>query len=328
MVMGNDVETVPEVPSPQRKMRAREALKQGFRLARRTRQAVWVLLLANLGLAALAALPIYRGILRFTGHSLMSSRLAAGFSVDWLTDFSFNSPGSLGRYALWIGLLALLAIPMNSVLSGGVLARFRHPEQNYSLGDFFRNTCRYASRLLWLAVVGLVCYWLVFWALNQGLGGRVDRWTRYWLDDRPVFWAKLGVVALVLVGLGFVNLVMDFARVKLVMEDGTGVLQAFLASLGFSIGRFRRAFIVYALPALGGLALLAVYRLVVPWHAVNATGIAGSLEQYREPFVLALLFLGQQLVMFGRYWFRVATWASEWSLYAGTRPAAPLEEAS
>lgn len=308
-------------------MSAREALRQGFRLSRRTRQAVWVLLLANLGLAALAALPLYRGLLRFTGHSLMSGALAAGFSADWLTDFNFNSPGSLDRYALWIGLLGLLAIPMNSVLSGGALARFRQPERDDSLGDFLRNTARYASRLLWLTAVGLVCYGLVFWGVNQGLGSRVDRWTRDWLTDRPVFWAKLGVGVLVLSGLLFVNLVLDFARVKLVMEDGTSVPQAFLASLGFSIARFRRALTVYALPALGGIALLAVYRLVVPWKAVSATGTAGSLEPYREPLVLALLFLGQQLVMFGRYWFRVATWASEWSLYAGTRAAAPSDEA-
>ncbi len=324
--MGNDAVTIPEEAPG--KMGAWQALRQGFAMARRARQAVWVLLLANLGLAALAALPLYRGILRFTGHSLASGRLAAGFSIDWLTDFSINSPGSLDRYAIWIGLLALLAIPMNSVLSGGVLARFRHPESKYTLSDFFRNTVRYAWRLLWLAVVGLICYWLVFWGLNQGLGGRVDRWTRFWLDDRPVFWLKLGVVALVAIGLGFVNLVMDYARVKLVMDEHSNVPQAFLASLGFSLARFRRAVTVYVLPMLGGLALLGIYRLIVPWKAVNSTGMAGSLEQYREPFVLALLFLGQQLIMFGRYWFRVATWASEWSLYAGTRPAPPPEEIS
>ncbi len=307
-------------------MNARSALKQGFGLAWRSRSVVWILLLVNLAIAALAALPIYQGILRFSGHSVVSDTLSTGFSTDWLTDFAFNSPGSLSRYAqviLWFGLLSL---PVNSILAGGVLGRFLTPDQAYTAGDFFRSARRYAWRMLWLMVIGLVCYWAVFRVVNQGLGHRADRWMEDWLDERPVFWVKLGVTALVLAGLGFVNLVLDFARVRLVMDEGTSVLQAFLASLGFSLARFRRAVTVYALPSLGGVALLIIYRLVVPWSAVNTTGTAGSLEQVREPFVLALLFLGQQLIMFGRYWFRVAAWAGEWSLYSGLRPEVPPDE--
>lgn len=301
-------------------MNSRTAIRQGLSLAWRSRSVVWILLLVNLAVAALAALPIYQGILGFTGHSLMSGKLASGFSPDWLTDFSINSPGSLQRYArviLWFGLLSL---PVNAVLAGGVLGRFLAPDRKYSTGDFFRNVRRYAWQLLSLMVIGVICYWAVFRVVNQALGHRADEWTRDWLSDRSIFWVKLGVTALVLLGIGWVNLVMDYARVKLVMEEGTGFLEAFFASLGFSLGRFRRAVTVYVIPSLGGIALLVLYRLVVPWHAVNATGTAGSLEQYREPFVLALLFLGQQLIMFGRYWFRVATWASEWSFCAGLKP--------
>jgi hypothetical protein len=304
-------------------MNSRTAIKEGLKLARRSRSVVWILLLVNLALAALAALPIYNGILRFTGHSLMSKTLASGFSPGWLTDFAFNSPGSLGRYAgviLWFG---LLAIPVNSVLAGGVLARFLAPERKYSMGDFFRNTRLYAWRMLWLMVVGLVCYWAIFRVVNQWLGHRADLWTQDWLSDRSVFWVKLGVTALVLLGLTLVNLVLDYARVMLVSVEGTSVLEAFLASIGFSLGRFRRALTVYALPSLCGVALLVVYRFIVPWSAVNATGAAGSLEQYREPLILALLFLGQQLIMFGRYWFRVATWAGEWSFFSSTRLKVP-----
>jgi hypothetical protein len=307
-------------------MNSRTAIKQGFALAWRSRSVVWILLVANLVIAALAALPIYQGILRFTGHSLMSERLAAGFSPDWLTDFTFNSPGSLGRYAgviLWFG---LLAIPVNSVLAGGVLGRFLAPERKYSTGDFFRSVRRYAWQMLGLMVVGLICYWGVFRLVNQMLGHRADLYTRDWLSDRSVFWIKLGVAALVILALLFVNLVLDYARVMLVSVEGISVLEAFLGSIGFSLGRLRRAVTVYALPSLGGIALLVVYRFAVPWTAVNATGGAGSLQQYREPLILALLFLGQQLIMFGRYWFRVATWAGEWNFHASTRPPAPEDE--
>jgi hypothetical protein len=306
-------------------MRARAAIKQGFTLARRGRSAVWVLFFANLGLAAVAGLPIYRGILRFTGHSLMSQRLVQGLSVNWLTDFAINSPGSLSRYAEMIALFGLLSILVNTLLAGGVLSRLREIEGPFSLAIFFRATARYAWRLIRLMILGLICYWIVFRLVNQSLGDYVGRWTAPWQDERAVFWARLAVTILLLFGLCMVNLVVDYARVKLVMEDGSSAVEAFLSSLGFCLGRFRRAVTVYALPSLAGFALLGVYWLVVPWHWVNAAGAAPG-APYREPLIVALLFIGQQLVMFGRYWFRVATWASEWSYYSGTRPLPPADE--
>jgi len=295
------------------------ALRQGFRMGRRAGTAVWVLLLVNLGLAALAGLPIYRGILRFTGHSLVSQELLRGFSVDWLTDFRFNSPGSLERYAAVIAYAGLLSILVNGVLAGGVLARLRDLGMPQGLRDFFRDAARYAWRMIRLMIIGLICYWIVFRLLNQGLSNLVDKWTRGSLDDRPEFWAQLLVGVLTLVGLVFVNLVMDYARIKLVLEDEPSAIEAFLASLGFSLGRLRRALAVYALPSLCGIALLGLYRLVLPWGLIDASLASAGGWRFREPLVLALLFIVQQAVMFGRYWFRLATWASEWSYYSGSK---------
>jgi hypothetical protein len=293
------------------------SVRQGLSITRRSTSAVAILFLANLIVAALAGFPIYRGIQRFTGHSLMSRELARGFSVDWLTDFTFNSPGSFDRYATVIVCMGLVSLVLNSILAGGVLTRFKAPELKYSLADFFRHTGHYAWRLLRLLVIGLICYWIVFKLLNEMLGQRVDRWTGNWADDRSVFCARLAVSLLVVLGLGFVNLVMDYARVRLVLEEGTGAIQAFLASLGFSLARLRRAIGVYVVPSFCGLALLGVYRLLFPWSFFNAT-IAGGAHS-RVLLALAGLFVVQQVVMFARYWFRVATWASEWSLYASAR---------
>jgi len=297
------------------------SVRQGLSITRRTRSAVGILFLANLAIAALAAFPIYRGIQRFTGHSLTGRELARGFSVDWLTDFAFNSPGSFDRYATVIICMGFVSLALNSILAGGVLTRFKAPDLEYSLGDSFRDTGHYAWRLLRLLLIGLICYWIVFKLLNEKLGQLVDHWADNWADDRPVFWAHLAVSLLVVLGLAFVNLVMDYARVRLVLEEGTGAIQAFLASLGFSLGRLKGAIGVYIVPSSVGLALLGVYRLLFPWGFVNAT--IGGGPHIRELLALASLFVVQQAVMFGRYWFRVATWASEWSYYSSTRRPLP-----
>ena len=306
----------------------RTAVRQGFTLARQARSAVWVLFAANMGLAIVAGLPIYHGMLRVTSHSLMSQKLATGFSVNWLTDFAFNNPGSLAHYAQFIAALGLVALPLNAFLAGGVLTRFHDPQSPFRLGAFFRDCGRYAWRMLFLMAIALAGYWAVFHFVQAGLANRVDRTTYYWMDDRTVFLLKLGVGLLLLLALALVNLVIDYTRVRMVFNEGSGVLESFLAALGFSIRHLPSAVAVYALPSLGGLALLGVYRLLVPWHLLNAALAGNSTASSEAALALALLFIGQQLVIFGRYWFRVATWAGEWSLYAGTRPPAKPAEVS
>jgi hypothetical protein len=305
---------------------ARASIRQGFRLARRAKSAVFILFTANLLLAAVAGLPIYQGMINFTSHSLMGRKLLTGFSYNWFTDFIFNSRGEIGQYAQFIMVMGLIAMPVNAILAGGVLTRFQRPKERVHLGTFFRDCGRYAWRMLWLMILALFAYWAVFRFVLAGLGGKVDRLTLYWMNDRSAYVPHLGVGLLVLMALVFVNLVVDFAKVRIVLAD-SGVLESFLAALGFSIFRIKRAVVVYAGPALCGIGLLGIYRLVTPWHLIRAALGDTTKVSYETSVVLAALFVGQQLVMFGRYWFRVATWGSEWSFYAGVRaPAKPPEE--
>jgi hypothetical protein len=298
-----------------RLMNVGRAIRQGFTQAKRAKTGVWVLFLVNLGLAVLAALPIYQDILEVTRHSRMSQVLAAGLSPDWLTDFNSSHPGAMAAYAHRFMIYGLAAIFLNTLLAGGVLGAFQ-PGPAQSLSGFIHD-CRYYSwRLLRLMAIGLTCYWIVFRLFNQGLGDLADHWTQYWLEDRSVFWVKLIPVILTLAGLLVVNLVVDFARVRLIAEDGSSAVQAFLGATGFALGHLGRALAVYTIPSLCGVALLAAYLLVTPHsEAASTASVAASASGWSEPLRLALLFFFQQAVILGRFWFRVATWGSEWSLY-------------
>lgn len=307
---------------------ARESIRQGFRLARRARSAAFMLFAANLFLAVVAGLPIYQGMLNFTSHSQMSRKLLTGFSYNWLVDFLFNNRSSVEVYAQFIMILGLIALPVNAILAGGVLARFQRQQERFRLGTFFRDCGRYAWRMLWLMLFALLAYWVIFRYVLAGLGGYVDRTTLYWMNDRSAFVAHLVVGIVVLLALAFVNLVIDFAQVRIVFGEGSGAVESFLAALGFCIGRLSRAAAVYAFPSLLGIAMLGIYRLVTPWHMIHLALGNTSKTSYEVAIVLAALFVGQQLVMFFRYWFRVATWASEWSFFASTRPPAKAPEST
>ncbi len=300
-------------------MTTTRAIVQGLGVARRSGRAVWVLFFVNLGLAAATALPVYRGILSFTSHSLMSQTLARGFSVDWMTDFVTKNPVWQNSYSALIVVAGLVAMVMQSVLAGGVLAAFEGPGSQRSVGDFFHDCKRYGCRMIRLLIVALICYWIVFGVFNQALGGFVERHTDHWLNDRSVFWVRLIPYALVLLGLGFVNLIVDYTRVRLVMEDRSSAVAAFLASLGYSLRRLGKVLIVYAVPSLCGLAVLAVYAGVMALPVTHSASAHSALSPVSQSLALAVLFIVQQAAAWGRYWFRVATWSSEWSYYAGDR---------
>jgi hypothetical protein len=103
------------------------------------------------------------------------------------------------------------------------------------------------------------------------------------------------------------------------MLEGASAIEAVLASLGFSLTRMRRAIVIYAVPSLGGIALLGLYLLV--WPEAQPTASAPSASPIRHPLLLAMLFVGQQVIMLVRYWLRVATWGGEWTFYFASQGA-------
>jgi hypothetical protein len=292
------------------------ALKLGFGLMGRARHAVVIIFLANLALAAVAAWPIYNGIQTFTAHRDAARTLASGFSTDWLTDFAVNRKGALDREAAFAEAFGLITIFVNAILAGGVLGSFRRDNLPGRGSGFWRDAGRFAWPLTRLMLFGLIVYWIVFRLLKEALGGAIVHWTSSWQNERSVVWLEACVGLLLLIALGLVNLVIDFARVALVKQESSSALGALWQASGFCLEQPAKVLAVYAIPSLGGLALVGIYLLLIRWaHAEHVAGVISSHGRHDEPMILALFAL-QQAIVFGRYWFRVATWASEWSLCA------------
>ena len=283
---------------------AGEALGKGFRAARRRFGVARLVLGLNLLVAMGVALPLYYAIVKSTGHSKMATDLLQGFSLDWLVDFRTNNPGWFTRFGQAVLAGGLASILLNTLLAGGILGALRNPQTDFRACEFFQDVVRYAARLLRLLVLGLVCYWLVFWVLNVELRGTLEQ-----LAERSTnsLWASLvevSLAGLILAGLFVFNLILDFARIRLVLGEEQEVMRAFWEAWRFVRRRFFKCLVVYLVPGLAALALLGVYRLLMP------------LVAFWTPWGIVALFLLQQLVMFARYWFRMATWAGEWALYS------------
>jgi len=242
-------------------------------------------------LTLLLALPlamVLRGALTSQlGSSLVAGRVADGVDYDWWQEFSAQatglgttfSPSILGFAATLDNVSGVLdgraepapvawALALYLAgwmfLSGGIVDRYARQRPTRTHG-FFAACGVYGFRFLRLAIVAGLFYWWLFtfvhpWLfdtqyvnLTRGLG--VERIAFLW---RVAFYSAFGAL------LVLANLVFDYTKVRIVVEDRRSVVGALVAAVRFIRRRPRQALGLYALNSLVFVALLALWALVAP----------------------------------------------------------------
>ena len=281
-----------------------------------------------LAATALTALPLAVTLQdemeRHFGSSLEAARAQAAWNPIWASEFSADA-SALGRTFThevlgFGGTLAALSRfvdnePLNPTiavvvavyvglwmfLSGGILDRLARGRR-IGPAAFFSACGAYVVRFVRLAAFIGPCYWLLFRVVHPYLFTRLYDWaTRDIVVEQQAVAVRAGLYAVFLAGLAAVNLVADFAKVRVVVEDRRSMLSALAAALRFIR---RRPFRVLALYLVNIAAVLIVLRL---WMQV-APGASA-------PVWLAL-FAGQ-LYLLARIWARLAFMASEVAFFQG-----------
>lgn len=283
--------------------------------------AVWIVTtLVTLPLAA----TLHDDIVTHLGPSTMAERAVEGWDLDWTGEFADQAQGVSATFTREIlgaaGLVATLsrifdaerpapalvgaiAIYLGAwiFLSGGIVDRLARARP---IGGamFVALSARYFPRLLRLAVAAGAVYWLLFRTLHPLLFGPLfDRLTRDVARESYALGILAALYAVFALCLGLVSLVVDFTRVRLVVEDRRSVIAAFGAALRFVRRRFWR---VAGLYAINVLALVLATRL---W--IQVAGGASS------PDWVALV--GTQIYLIVRIWGRMAFLTSEAVFYQG-----------
>jgi hypothetical protein len=221
------------------------------------------------------------------GASLQAEVLAAGADYDWLQEFNAGATGaaaSLGARVIGFaavldnisGLLDRQARPVALVaayalfaaawafLAGGIIDRLARDRRTWSHG-FFSACGRMFPRLARLAVANALVYGMIFGSLHPWLfDGMFAILTRNTTAERSAFLVLIGLYAVFLAALGTANIVFDYARVRMVVEDRRSALGAIAAALRFLRRNGRAAVTLYLLDAALLLIVIAVYALVAP----------------------------------------------------------------
>jgi hypothetical protein len=263
------------------------ALHAGFRAVARNWGLVALVLLANLALALVLAVPLSMQLEGDLANRGAASGMMYGFDYDWWAEWSERqagpssalSPDILGTgfalrisrdpTILGVGVAYLL---LQVFLTGGLLGVFRSPRGGWTARGLVHGSGFYFGRMLRVSLLALAAAGLVF-ALYAPFARRVDDLAREAVSGRTALLLVLGRYALLLLALVFVHMVSSHAKVLVVREERLSAGLAVLSSLGFCARNLISALGQYVVVGAAGAALVVLFgaldaRLaVVGWRS-------------------------------------------------------------
>jgi hypothetical protein len=280
-------------------------------------------------LSLLLALPlglVLRGLIRASlGSSLAAESAASGVNFDWWNEFlqqtggigttfvpsiiGFAAPlGNLSRLADHLPLAATLTslvvvwLVLWAFIAGGILDRYARARTTRTPA-FFAACGVFFFRFLRLGALAWFLYWLMFHFVHRWLFESAwTAWTRNLTEERDAFWIRIALYAVFAALVAGVNLLIDYAKIRAVVEDRRSMIGATLASARFVLRNPASTVGLYLLNTLLFLTILALYAAVAPgagWHGAGAWAAFALMQLYILARVWAkLVFASSQIVLF------------------------------
>jgi hypothetical protein len=269
------------------------ALRAGFRSVGRNWGLVLLVLLANLAIALVLAVPLALQLEGDLVHRGASRGMMYGFDYDWWakwserqegppsalspdilgTGFAFRNLELLLKGALPAGLFArgghasldptilglgALYLLLQVFLTGGLLGVFRAPAGGWTVRGLLHGSGFYFGRIFRVSLLALAAAGVVF-ALNAPFARFVDGLAREAVSERTAITLTLGRHAVLLLALVLVHMVASHAKVLVVREERLSSVLALLSSLGFCARSFFPALGQYAAVLVLGAGVVASF---------------------------------------------------------------------
>jgi hypothetical protein len=265
----------------------------------------------------LLALPLaitMRGVLaNHLDDSLASENAATGVNYDWWQEFTAQatglgttfSPSIIGFATVLDNISGLLdaRVPLAPIatalalyltgwafLSGGIVDRYARQRPIRTHGFFAASGVHFFRILRLAAIAGLIYWWLFAYFHRWLFNEQFVNLTRELSVERNAFLIRAIFYVLFGALLVATNFVVDYAKVRIVVEDRRSALGALGASIRFIRHHGRQVLSLYALNTLTFLALLAVWALLAP-------GAGGAGLSLWAGFVVAQLYIVARLAM-------------------------------
>jgi hypothetical protein len=259
------------------------------------------------------------------GESMAADSAAAGTNYDWWQEFAAQAsglgktfvPSIVGFGAVLDNMSGILDnLPLASAiagvtaawlivwsfLSGGVVDRLARGRRTRAHG-FFAACGVHFWRLLRLGAIALIAYAFLFQYVHAWIFSKaVESLTRDVAVERVAF-AYRAAGYLVFGGLLVAcNIIFDYARIRIVVEDRRSAIGGLLAGGRFVRRHAAAAVGLYALNAVAFLLLIGIFAVIAPGAPGSGWSMAFALA-IGEAYIVArlylkLLFYGSETALF------------------------------
>jgi hypothetical protein len=306
-------------------MTARAAFVDGWRRVHRAPALIVGLWISNLALAWPLALLLRDDLAAHLGASLAANTAATGVNFDWWNEYLAQATG-LGRtfvpaiigFAATLknisGILDGVEIPRTLAIAiaahigvslfmlGGVLDRLSR-DRSVGAAGFFSACGGYLFRFVRLMTLAGVVYAMLFVGLQAWLFDSLyPAWTRDVTVERTAFAYRVVLYMAFAAVLAAVNLVFDYAKIRMVVEDRRSAIGALAAAVRFVRRQPGAVIGLYVLNSVAFFLVLGFYFLVAPGASGGRAAMLATLAIGQLYIVLRLIarlaFSATQIALF------------------------------
>jgi hypothetical protein len=259
------------------------------------------------------------------GASLAADPAATGVNYEWMQQFADQATGIgttltpsvlgfgvvldnlsafLDEMARPVAVAAAATVYLSAWLFmlGGILDRYAR-DRATGVHGFFSAAGVFFFRFLRLGIVMLVVYGLLFGSVHPWLFGRVyPRLTRNVDLERTALLIRAALYAVFILLLAACNLIVDYAKVRAVVEDRRSMIGALISAVRFMRRNLGPALALYGMNAGLFAVILVAYDVVAP-------GAGGTGWTMWAGFTIAQLYIVARLAL------KLVFWGSETALF-------------
>jgi hypothetical protein len=301
---------------------------RGFMATGRVPKMVLFLFVVNLLFSLLLAIPMYNSLKDSFGRSEAGSRMAKGFDYVWWEEFQDEakgldttfSPSIIGKGAIFTNLenliqmrfyslppillvFGLFYLILHTFLAGGILSIFSQDVPRFTMKEFIQGAGSHFLRFFGLMLFSWVFIIATGVFLQQGFISILSGISSNSLSEVIPFYLRLAFSALTFILLLFIQMVFDYARIKVILEESRNLFKSTLEALAFVFKYPFSTFGLFYLIFLIQVAVTVIYIL-----------LKEIIPQSNFPWVLTA-FIIQQLFIFAVIWIRCLLYSSQMQLY-------------
>ena len=297
--------------SEEEKMRVLRSYGYGIKEATSQPKIISVLWLINLLFATVFFYTVFNFLARTTGKSQASESVLQKLDFNFIFELLAHHGGAV-RTILCLFLILIFVYSLVSIfLNGGILftialstrmAATERREDRFA-GIFFQGAGKFFGRFFRLFIYSLLL-WVIFIILNVLLNLVFRPLTSSGTNEQMMlylFWLRLAI-GLFLIFL--IRMILDYTRIKIVLEDTRNVFRSLLQTMGFVFQNFGKTLALYYL-----LIMTAIILFLIYW-------ILKSLITPNSLFPILMAFVIGQLFIISRGWLKIALQAAQMEFYS------------